>query len=125
MNKDLVERLRSDKRVSQFNSAGILESYEAMPSAIEIEAADMIERLRAEIEQLRAASQWRKIDDSTPRQTPLLVWHPGFGMGGWNAMAWDADGWRETASDGRRLKDGYEPSHWQPLPSPPTQDGGE
>lgn len=50
----------------------------------------------------------------------MLVWHPGLGMGGWNVMRWDGSAWRETANDGRALKPGYEPSHWMPLPSPPT-----
>ena len=57
---------------------------------------------------------------TAPRNTPILVWHPGFGMGGWNVMRFNGNEWRETANDGRALKPGYEPSHWMMLPNPPT-----
>ncbi len=63
-------------------------------------------------------SEWQPIE-TAPRRIPLLVWHPGFGMGGWNVMAFDGSEWRETVNDGRALKEGYEPSHWMPLPPPP------
>jgi hypothetical protein len=63
---------------------------------------------------------WQPIE-TAPTDTPVLVWHPGLGMGGWNCMAKGDDGtWRETAHDGRVLKEGYEPTHWMPLPEPPN-----
>ena len=66
----------------------------------------------------RPPMDWQPIE-TAPINTPLLVWHPGLGMGGWNVMRFDGEEWRETAHDGRALKGGYEPSHWQPLPPPP------
>lgn len=63
---------------------------------------------------------WQPIS-TAPKRVALLVWHPGLGMGGWNVMRLDDTGtWTETANDGRSLKDGYAPSHWQYLPDPPT-----
>jgi hypothetical protein len=74
----------------------------------------------AELDRERSSAwpQWQPIA-TAPRHTPLLVWHPGLGMGGWNVMKRDDHGWRETANDGRALKDGYEPSHWTWLPPSP------
>ena len=64
---------------------------------------------------------WQPIE-TAPTNTPVLVWHPGFGMGGWNCMRCDHFGdWHETSHDGRKLKQGYEPTHWMPLPPPPTE----
>ena len=62
--------------------------------------------------------EWQPIA-TAPTSTPLLVWHPGLGMGGCNVMSYDGHEWRETANDGRALKAGYEPSHWMRLPSSP------
>lgn len=44
---DIVERLRGLQNVSQFNAAGVLETYEATPTPLDMEAAAEIERLRA------------------------------------------------------------------------------
>jgi hypothetical protein len=62
---------------------------------------------------------WQPIE-TAPERRAVLVWHPGLGMGGWNVMRRDGKTWRETAHDGRALKEGYEPSHWMPLPEPPA-----
>ena len=43
---DLVERLRAFRPVIEFNSAGVLEHYDASPPPQDLEAADEIERLR-------------------------------------------------------------------------------
>ncbi len=64
-------------------------------------------------------SGWNPIE-TAPAGVPLLVWHPGLGMGGWNCMRRNGRTWIETANDGRALKEGFEPTHWMPLPSPPT-----
>lgn len=64
------------------------------------------------------SDKWNPVA-TAPTNTPVLVWHPGLGMGGHNVMIRDDEGWRETAHDGRRLKAGYEPSHWMRLPPPP------
>lgn len=61
---------------------------------------------------------WQPIE-TAPEGRPVLVWHPGLGMGGWNVMRRDGATWTETAHDGRSLKEGFEPSHWMPLPAPP------
>lgn len=62
---------------------------------------------------------WQPIA-TAPEGQPVLVWHPGLGMGGWNVMRRDGETWTETANDGRSLKAGFEPSHWMALPAPPT-----
>jgi len=46
--QSIAERLRAPCKISQFNSAGVLETYEAYPSPIELEAADEIDRLTKE-----------------------------------------------------------------------------
>ena len=66
-----------------------------------------------------AQSGWQPIK-TAPQNKPVLVWHPGFGMGGWNVMILRNGEWSETAHDGRTLIEGYAPSHWMPLPSPPN-----
>ena len=66
-------------------------------------------------------SDWQPIE-TAPERTPVLVWHPGLGMGGWNVMMRYKTLWTETMHDGRTLKEGYEPSHWMPLPAPPKEE---
>lgn len=60
---------------------------------------------------------WQPIE-TAPADKPVLVWFERFGMS-YNVMRRDGEGWVEAVDDGRRLKDGYEPSHWMPLPAPP------
>ncbi len=43
---DIVKRLRGDRPVTQFDAAGRLNTYDAVPSQLEREAADEIERLQ-------------------------------------------------------------------------------
>ena len=64
---------------------------------------------------------WYPIE-SAPTNVAVLVWLHGFGMGGCNCMRCDHFGeWHETAHDGRTLKKSANPTHWMPLPPPPTE----
>lgn len=49
---DIVERLRGPTRVTQYDSAGRLETYEASPSQLDLDAANEIERLRAALRRI-------------------------------------------------------------------------
>lgn len=108
---DIVDRLRNSRRVSQFDSAGRLITFEAEPTGLEVEAA-------AEIERLRALTTWRTVDENTPRDgRKLCMWAPGFGLGALT-LYWMDGNWREP-KDGCGLK--VEPTHWLPVIPP---DGG-
>lgn len=50
----IVEKLRSDQRVTQFDGAGQIISFDGTPTAREREAADHIERLHAAIADIEA-----------------------------------------------------------------------
>lgn len=52
---DIVERLRADVPVTQFDSAGRTISFDATPSPLDLEAADLIDSLRKERGALKAA----------------------------------------------------------------------
>ena len=43
--REIAKRLRGPHRVTQFNAAGVLESYDASPAPLDLEAAIAIERL--------------------------------------------------------------------------------
>lgn len=89
--------------------------------ADEVRAREIAEaRDIRDIDDAELMDGWQPID-SAPENTPVLVWHPGFGMGGWNVMRRYGGEWMETAHDGRTLKDGYDPTYWMPLPPPPTE----
>jgi uncharacterized protein (UPF0262 family) len=60
---------------------------------------------------------WQPIE-TAPLHTVVLVWFGRIGMH-YNVMRSSQSGWVEATDDGRRLKEGYEPSHWMHLPSPP------
>lgn len=53
---DVVERLRADRPVSQFDSAGRHIRFDATPTPLELEAADEIASLRSDLSRMREAS---------------------------------------------------------------------
>lgn len=87
--------------------------------------------LRAAVEALAASAQpagWRPIETAPKDGTHVLVWPPT-----WNGLSscarWDADEyakrprplWRRNDDLGRVLVSrGTAPTHWMPLPAPPT-----
>lgn len=62
-------------------------------------------------------TDWQPIE-TAPKGRSLLVWFGRVGMH-YNVLICDDMGWREAVDDGRQLKEGYEPTHWMPLPEPP------
>jgi hypothetical protein len=65
----VAERLRKSKNVTQFNSGGVLETFEGFPSPLELEAADLIERQQKEIAELRAVKEaFRYYIDASDRE---------------------------------------------------------
>jgi hypothetical protein len=146
MSADIVEILRATECDREpFTPAHVLCSCR-----LANDAANEIERLRAggcardqtttqycaevvardaEIERLRAASQWRPIDENTPKNESVLVWWPRreyYGSCAYCAMLIDMGSGVRWMSYGVSIgRDVHEdPTHWQPLPSPPTQEGG-
>lgn len=74
-------------------------------------------RLTAEIERLRAATQWRPIE-TAPKDELILV-GPTKRMGICAAMYHSRDGWvTETCSDWVPI---HTPTHWMPLPPAPKE----
>jgi hypothetical protein len=64
-------------------------------------------------------SEWQPIE-TAPTGTTVLAWFGRVGMG-YNVLIKDTqNNWHEAVDDGRSLKEGYEPSHWMPLPPPPS-----
>lgn len=60
---DIVERLRGPTKVTQYDSAGRLETYEASPSQLDLDAANEIERLRRELAEFRVLHPVTQIDE--------------------------------------------------------------
>jgi hypothetical protein len=137
---DIVERLR----VHPSDNGGPSWSEMLLERA---DAASEIERLRAggcardqtttqfcaeaaamskEIERLRAASQWQPIKTAPKDGTQIIVidatndqqW-----VAFWSTSAWVGGAWipYENRSDTISIS----ATHWQPLPSPPIQEGGK
>lgn len=118
---DIVERLSGTAISDAFNDGWITSGVFA-ERLIEDrhDARDEILRLRAEIESLRRPSAWREIAEAPRDGTVVLVnckhdgvvpakWEDGWGV----ESAWrhDPGGWPQ------------DPTHFQPLPTPPG--GGE
>ena len=62
---DIVARLRADKPATQFNRGGVLEHYTTVPSSLDLEAAQEIERLRELVDELeRELAKWKTIAES-------------------------------------------------------------
>ena len=104
--------------------------------------SDIVERLRgekcnidwrfkaaAEIERLRAATQWRPIESAPKDGRQFLVWdiHYGVRIGRAHIRA-DHDDWLSYMDAHKgSSKGGIRATHWLPLPPPPAmnQEGGE
>ncbi len=72
----------------------------------------------AEIEKLADARKWQPIE-TAPKNTPVLIWILGEirhaylkSGGGWNHWL--------TVSGKYGMPKDYPPTHWMPLPAPPT-----
>ena len=92
-----------------------------------------------EVKRLRAASQWKPIE-TAPKDGPILLWFPdgefackaqweiiegGDEDGTGSSWAWMIADELSEQHDGVVWDDSSQPTMWQPLPSPPTQEGGE
>lgn len=72
------------------------------------------EELAREVERIRAASQWRPISEATAGDE-FLVWNGCRNVAYFNGKSWL---WMGESLD-------PQPTLFQPLPSPPTQEEGE
>ena len=159
MTADIVEILRA----TECDRAPFTPAHALCSCRLANDAANEIERLRAggcardqtttqycaevvardaEIERLRAASQWRPIDSAPKDGTEFIAYRDDAGP---FLLRWSCASEMMTESEieqsmlteeevhepdwffadfatGGRLNDGF--THWQPLPSPPTQEGG-
>ena len=94
-----------------------------------------VERLRAAVEESReavkrsidrlcAASQWQPIETAPKDGTHILALPVLLDVA--CVVSWKGDGiagfWRLPMTD---KVSPYHPRYWQPLPSPPTQEGGK
>ena len=115
------------------------DAYPGMALADQCEA----ERQRCYMLCVAAASQWRPIESAPRDGTPFLAWYPkhcvdddgessGEVIGGACAMVactqglWEEPDWLDA--HGSYYMDDWcfaeEPTHWMPLPSAPTKEGG-
>ena len=81
-----------------------------------------------ELDALRTATAWRPISTAPQDGTHVLVWDGTYAIGAWFSRGWgEAAGWyvpNPAAPDERMWLHGdcgcdLNPTHWQPLPSPP------
>ena len=86
------------------------------------EGAAEIDRLTAEIERLRAASQWQPIETAPKDGTKVLVWRPYEDKD--HEAHCGVDRWSDVSGSWWNSRRYQQPTQWQPLPSPPTQEGG-
>ena len=75
----------------------------------------------AEITRLRAASKWQPIETAPKDWNEILVWD-GISIRVVKHAYDDEHGNPKWAPEGLPF---LYATHWQPLPSPPTQEGGE
>ncbi len=104
---DMVERARE-----------WLETYESGPGFIvELGPNDRnVISLAALLSQSAAGGGWRPIESASKDGTPFLGFHPTHyqGKGGQHVTLW-LNGWKILGYTPKA-----EPTHWQPLPAPPT-----
>ena len=108
---DIVEKLRyRAERIRPWKAS------EAIDQLVILEAA-------AEIERLRAASQWQPISTAPTDGSRVVVWRPH------EDKQHPAHIGIDLCADVDCLwmysRRGQQPTHWMPLPSPPTQEGWE
>lgn len=65
---------------------------------------------------LHAKTEWQPIETAPKDYTNILVWNDGGAhRDGWVSIAyWNDDGWISPFGGE------YDPTHWQPLPEPPS-----
>lgn len=82
---------------------------------------------RAEVERLRAAQAWRPIETAPKDGTEIILFAieegfedegPSVWIGSWSTTAWYGPAW--TAYEHRSETEYLTPTHWLPLPSPPS-----
>jgi hypothetical protein len=74
---DIVERLRGTRRVTQYDSAGRLITFEARSTDLEREAADEIEKARAALAAMIRFSETRVAEglvDRAPELEPVRTY---------------------------------------------------
>ncbi len=109
---DIVERLRLRCALE------LDEQY--LCDAIECEAADEIERLRAEIARLREERRWVPVGERLPEDNVgVLAWGP---CNGGAEMVWREHGKWHLSFVGTYIPDSTY-THWQPLPTGPEVHG--
>lgn len=88
-------------------------------------------RAADEIERLRALTEWQPIETAPKDGTDILVYQTDVSEPSMTVCAfdedWSNDGWW-TCCDGKNADiplRGPEPTHWQPLPSPPKDTNNE
>lgn len=69
---------------------------------------------------------WRPIDEAPRDGTPIDIWVKGFPDRRVVNMKWDEHEWgfRNVQDPEQGWMEDEEPTHWQPLPEPPTQEEG-
>jgi hypothetical protein len=77
----------------------------------DINAADTIAALRADVDALKAGQGWQPIETAPKDGTAILLCGAGVRLGFWNGRSWD-DG--DFFND---LGDAF--THWMPIPTPP------
>lgn len=127
---DIVERLRARYNCTQFDSAGRLISFEGEPTPLDLEAADEILRLRAELEQAQQAAfnamEWQPIETAPTDGTRIFACRLGFEpqVVRWNAK-WCSLDFEDFDTDDQwhhwYANTEYQPTHWMPLPPPPQE----
>lgn len=94
------------------------EEGNGMRSAVGEYTPDEFWMLLDEIERLQAERQWRPIE-TAPKDRPIL----GYADGVQTTVAWFGadDGWWSLCEAGAFAENGeWTPTHWMPLPDPPT-----
>ena len=86
---------------------------------------ESLKQARAAVAALQAEREWRPMDSVPLDGTPVLILILAYGTGPERIVRvagfWDGM-WRSDEED----EDGYHPPiAWQPLPAPPTTEGGE
>jgi len=65
--------------------------------------------------------EWKKIDEDTPEDVPLIVYVPEFKRAciGTNITYRARTGWVLRQTPVGQVRRDYQPTHWMPLPKPP------
>lgn len=99
----------------------------ADPAVTMHEAANAIDAYRADLTALRAAvPQWQPIETAPKDGTPVLVWESEYGREALTAAYIEftdppPDGYHSGWFDRVHGHSELQPTHWMPLPHPPTE----